>query len=234
MIANISLLEKAIGYEFKDKHLLKLALTHSSFANENKEDPVDYNERLEFLGDAVLGVIISRYVYEHHLEDREGELTKTRSKIVCESTLAECAKAIDLGKYMFFGKGEAATGGASRKSILADAFEALLAAIYLDSDFQTVEKIIFELMADKIKMAEAGLIVDDYKTYLQELIQVNKDNRLKYELLEESGPDHRKLFKTAVKLNGRIIGKGEGRSKKESEQEAAKHALRSKENHETL
>jgi ribonuclease-3 len=234
MNPNISLLEKSIGYEFKNKDLLKLALTHSSFANENKELPVDYNERLEFLGDSVLGVIISRYVYENHLEHREGELTKTRSKIVCESTLAECAKSINLGKYMYFGKGEAATGGATRKSILADAFEALLAAIYLDGDFMTVEKIIFDLMKDKIQMAEAGLIVDDYKTYLQELIQVNKDNRLKYELLEESGPDHRKLFKTAVKLNGSMIGKGEGRSKKESEQEAAKHALRSKDFHETL
>lgn len=227
-------LQKQIGYTFKDESLLKLALTHSSYANENKFEDVDYNERLEFLGDSVLGVIISRYVFEKYPEYREGELTKTRSKMVCESTLAECAKAIDLGQHMFFGKGEALTGGRTRKSILADAFEALLAAIYLDSNFETVEKMIFKLMQEKIDMAEAGLIVDDYKTYLQELVQVKKENRIKYELMDESGPDHQKKFITAVKLNQKTIGTGEGSSKKESEQEAAKNALRRKGFYETL
>jgi len=227
-------LQKHIGYVFKNESLLKLALTHSSYANENKFEDVDYNERLEFLGDSVLGVIISRYVFEKYPEYREGELTKTRSKMVCESTLAECAKAIDLGQHMFFGKGEALTGGRTRKSILADAFEALLAAIYLDSNFETVEKMIFKLMQEKIDMAEAGLIVDDYKTYLQELVQVKKENRIKYELMDESGPDHQKIFITAVKLNQKTIGTGEGSSKKESEQEAAKNALRRKGFYETL
>lgn len=231
---SMAALQKTIGYEFKDESILKLALTHSSYANENKHEDVDYNERLEFLGDSVLGVIISRYVFEKNPDYREGELTKTRSKMVCESTLAECAKAIDLGQHMYFGKGEALTGGRTRKSILADAFEALLAAIYLDSNFEVVERMIFKLMQEKIDMAEAGLIVDDYKTHLQELIQVNKDNRIKYELIEESGPDHQKTFKTAVKLNQVTIGMGEGSSKKESEQEAAKNALRSKKIHETL
>lgn len=227
-------LQKKIGYTFKDESLLKLALTHSSYANENKHEDVDYNERLEFLGDSVLGVIISRYVFDNNPEFREGELTKTRSKMVCESTLAECARAIDLGQHMYFGKGEELTGGRTRKSILADAFEALLASIYLDSDFIVIEKMIFKLMQEKLDMAEAGLIVDDYKTHLQELIQVNKDNRIKYELIHESGPDHQKTFKTAVKLNQKTIGEGVGSSKKESEQEAAKNALRSKKIHETL
>lgn len=220
-------LQEVLGYTFKDESILRLALTHSSYANEMRGKKEDYNERLEFLGDSVLGVVISRYVYENHPESKEGELTKVRSKIVCESTLAECSRELELGQYMLFGKGEALTGGRTRKSILADAFEALIAALYLDGGFTIVEPIIFKLMSEKIDMAEKGLIVDDYKTHLQELIQMKKDNRLKYDLIEEKGPDHRKSFKTAVKLNNKVIGVGEGRSKKESEQEAAKVALRS-------
>ncbi len=220
-------LEKILGYEFKDKSILRLALTHSSYANELKNKDGDYNERLEFLGDSVLGVLISEYVFKQHPEFKEGELTKMRSKIVCESTLAEVASELQLGEYMLFGKGEALTGGRTRRSILADAFEALLAALFLDGGFVVVKPIIFEFMSEKIEMAEKGLIVDDYKTHLQELIQTKKENRIKYELIEEKGPDHRKLFRTAVKLNQVVIGIGEGRSKKESEQEAAKLALRS-------
>jgi len=224
---SIAQLEEVLGYNFEDKSLLQLALTHSSYANEIRDKKSDYNERLEFLGDSVLGVIISRYVYETHMDFKEGELTKIRSKIVCESTLAECASEISLGEYMLFGKGEELTGGRTRRSILADAFEALIAAVFLDGGFVVVEPIIFKLMKDKIRMAESGLIVDDYKTHLQELIQTKKENRIKYELVEEKGPDHRKTFTTAVKLNNVIIGLGHGRSKKESEQEAAKVALRS-------
>jgi ribonuclease-3 len=220
-------LQKRIGYQFKNEKLLRVALTHSSYANEIRDEEVDYNERLEFLGDSVLGVIISRYVFDHNRESKEGELTKIRSKIVCESTLAEVAGELELGNYMLFGKGEAMTGGRTRKSILADAFEALIASIYLDGGFEVVEPIIFMLMDDKIEMAEKGMIVDDYKTHLQELVQTHKDFRVKYELIEESGPDHRKMFKTAVKINQTVLGIGEGRSKKESEQEAAKLALRS-------
>lgn len=219
-------LEKQLAYTFQDEKLLRLALTHSSYANEIQNKKTDYNERMEFLGDSVLGIVISEYVFLKHPDFKEGELTKMRSKIVCEQTLAECAREIDLGEYMLFGKGEELTGGRTRRSILADAFEALLAALYLDGGFEKVKPIIFNLMQDKIDMAVKGLIVDDYKTHLQELIQVKKDNRIKYELVGESGPDHRKIFQTAVKLNGHIIGRGEGRSKKESEQEAAKQALR--------
>lgn len=224
---NLGDLEKILGYTFQDQNTLRLALTHSSYANELRERKADYNERLEFLGDSVLGIVISEYVYANNPDFKEGELTKMRSKIVCESTLAEVASEIALGEYMLFGKGEALTGGRTRRSILADAFEALIAALYLDGGFDVVKSIIFNLMAEKIEMAEKGLIVDDYKTHLQELVQMNKDNRIKYELLEETGPDHRKSFRTAVKINQKIVGIGEGRSKKESEQEAAKMALRS-------
>lgn len=227
MKKSVKELEKIIGYEFVSRDILMLALTHSSYANEIKDRESPYNERLEFLGDSVLGVIISEYVYNKHKDCKEGELTKMRSKIVCEATLSECARSIDLGEYMLFGKGEEMTGGRTRRSILADAFEALLAAIYLDAGMSVVKPILFNLMNDKIEMAEKGLIVDDYKTHLQEIIQTKKDNKIRYELIEEMGPDHKKVFKTAVKLNNEIIGVGEGRSKKESEQEAAMVALRS-------
>ena len=220
-------LESILNYKFKDQSILRLALTHSSYANELKDKSADYNERLEFLGDSVLGIVIAEYVFTKHPEFKEGELTKMRSKIVCESTLAEVAAELELGEYMLFGKGEALTGGRTRRSILADAFEALIAALYLDGGFEIAKPFIYAFMQDKIDMAEKGLIVDDYKTHLQELIQTNKDNRIKYELIEEKGPDHRKVFNTAVKLNGKVIGSGEGKSKKESEQEAAKMALRS-------
>ena len=227
-------LEGILNYKFKDQSILRLALTHSSYANELRDKSSDYNERLEFLGDSVLGIVISEYVYSEHPEFKEGELTKMRSKIVCESTLAEVAAELELGEYMLFGKGEALTGGRTRRSILADAFEALIAALFLDGGFEIVKPFIFAFMQDKIDMAEKGLIVDDYKTHLQELIQTKKDNRIKYELMEEKGPDHRKLFRTAVKLNGTVIGIGEGKSKKESEQEAAKMALRSGKFEQTL
>lgn len=223
----IKRLENELGYEFKSRDILMLALTHSSYANEIKEKDSPYNERLEFLGDSVLGLIISEYVYKNNLGSKEGELTKIRSKIVCETTLAECARELELGQYMLFGKGEELTGGRTRVSILADAFEALLAAIYLDGGLDVVKPILFRLMGDKIVLAEKGLIVDDYKTHLQEIIQTKKENKLKYELVDESGPDHEKTFHTAVKLNGVEIGRGVGKSKKESEQEAAKMALRS-------
>lgn len=227
MRRSIKELELVIGYEFNSKDLILLALTHSSYANEIKDKNAAYNERLEFLGDSALDLIISEYVYYKYATSKEGVLTKMRSRIVCEATLAECAAAINLGQYMRFGKGEELTGGRTRRSILADAFEALIAAIYLDSNMETLRPILFKLMKDKIELAEKGLIVDDYKTHLQEVIQMKKENKIKYELIGELGPDHKKVFKTAVKLNNEVIGIGEGRSKKESEQEAAMMALRS-------
>ncbi len=220
-------LEERIGYYYKDKNLLKLALTHSSYANEKRNKTNDYNERLEFLGDSVLGLIISEYVYKRYSEYTEGEMTKMRAKIVCENTLYEVASDIELGEYMLFGKGELLSGGKNRPSILADAFESLLASLYLDGGFDVVKEVIFRLMKEKISLAERGLIVEDYKTYLQEYVQASKNKILKYELIEEIGPDHLKTFKTAVKINDEVCGIGEGRSKKESEQNAAKKAIRS-------
>ena len=218
-------IEKNIHYTFKNQGLLKEALTHSSFSNERKENVVHNNERLEFLGDAVLSIVISDYLFKNHVNLPEGELTKIRSKIVCESTLGECSKRIELGQFMFFGKGEEMTGGRKRTSILADALEALIAAIYLDGGLDAARSFIMVYMKDYIQNAINGKVFLDYKTHLQEIVQIRKDNRIKYEIIGEEGPDHSKLFYTQVKLNDIVIGYGKGRSKKEAEQEAAKMAI---------
>lgn len=217
--------EKNIQYNFKNQGLLKEALTHSSFSNERKDNSVHNNERLEFLGDAVLSIVISDYLFKNHVDLPEGELTKIRSKIVCESTLGECSRRISLGEFMYFGKGEEMTGGRKRTSILADAFEALIAAIYLDGGIEASRKFIMSYMKEFIQNAINGKVFLDYKTHLQEIVQIRKDNRIKYEIIGEEGPDHCKLFYTQVKLNDIVIGYGKGRSKKEAEQEAAKMAI---------
>ncbi len=217
--------EKIIRYTFKNQDILKEALTHSSFSNERKENMVHNNERLEFLGDAVLSIVISDYLFKTHVNLPEGELTKIRSKIVCESTLGECSKRIELGQYMYFGKGEEMTGGRKRISILADAFESLIAAIYLDGGLESSRLFIMEYMKAEIQNAITGMVFLDYKTHLQEIVQIRKDNRIKYEIIGEEGPDHCKLFYTQVKLNDIVIGYGKGRSKKEAEQEAAQMAI---------
>lgn len=209
---------------------MKEALTHSSFSNEKKDESVHNNERLEFLGDAVLSIVISDYLFKNHTNLPEGELTKIRSKIVCETTLGECAKLIELGSFMFFGKGEEMTGGRQRISILADAFEAVIAAIYLDGGMEAARKFIMCTMKEQIDNAITGKVFLDYKTHLQEIVQVKKDNRIKYEIIGEEGPDHSKIFYTQVKLNDSIIGYGKGRSKKEAEQEAAKMGISKVEN----
>lgn len=224
--------EKNINYHFKNLALLKEALTHSSFSNERKENAVHNNERLEFLGDAVLSIVISDYLFKNHTDLPEGELTKIRSKIVCESTLGECSRRIDLGEFMFFGKGEEMTGGRKRTSILADAFEALIASIYLDGGIDSASQFIMAFMKDFIHNAINGKVFLDYKTHLQEIVQIRKDNKIKYEIIGEEGPDHCKLFYTQVKLNDIVIGYGKGRSKKEAEQEAAKMAIEKLESNE--
>lgn len=221
----IKLFEKNIQYFFKNQALLKEALTHSSFSNERKDNVVNNNERLEFLGDAVLSIVISDHLFKNHIDLPEGELTKIRSKIVCEATLGDCARRIDLGRFMFFGKGEEMTGGRNRTSILADAFEALIAAIYLDGGIEASRKFIMHHMREQVQNAIVGKVFLDYKTHLQEIVQIRKDNRIKYEIIGEEGPDHCKLFYTQVKLNDIVIGYGKGRSKKEAEQEAAKMAI---------
>ena len=213
-------LEKKIGYKFRNKELLQHALSHSSYANERqgRQD----NERLEFLGDSVLGFITAEYLFST-LESRpEGELTKLRANAVCEKSLAAFANEINLGDYILLGKGEIMTGGRERPSILSDAFESVIAAIYLDGGMDEAKKFVLRFVStsttDTVKAT-------DYKTMLQEVIQKNPDEHLTYRLVAESGPDHKKEFTVEVYLNSNCIGTGKGQSKKKAEQSAAKEAL---------
>ncbi len=216
-------LEKIIDYSFKNKRLLETALTHSSYANENKIDY--YNERLEFLGDSVLGIVVSDHLFVNNPNLPEGKLTKTRARIVCEASLDKTSRSIGLGDYLFLGKGEELTGGRSRTSILADAFEALIAAIYLDSGFEQARYFILCRMKSIIDEAVNDKLFIDYKTHLQELIQRRSSGRLNYQIYREEGPDHAKVFFSKVTVNGTEIGNGKGNNKKEAEQEAAQMAL---------
>ena len=211
-------LEKNIGYHFRDKNLLKTAVTHSSFANENRGG-LAYNERLEFLGDAVLQLITSEKLFKENPDMPEGRMSKQRAALVCEDALAGYSKEIHLGDFMLLGKGEEATGGRNRPSILADAFEALIGAIFLDGNMDNAKRFVLRFL----DAAHASL--KDYKTLLQEIIQKNPGERLSYVVIGESGPDHDKVFNVEVHLNSNVIGKGTGKSKKQAEQAAAKEAL---------
>lgn len=226
MEKQLKLLEEAIKYHFNNQQYLVRALTHSSYSNENKKEKPKNNERLEFLGDSVLGLVISEYLFSHYHQLEEGQLTKIRAKIVCEASLGEASKVLKLGEYMLFGRGEELTGGRERMSILADAFEALIAAIYLDGGMECVKTVVLGQLGSVIEAAVQGKLFVDYKTRLQEIIQVQKGNRIKYEIIKEEGPDHAKVFHTEVRLNDEIIGVGSGSSKKESEQAAAKEGLK--------
>lgn len=219
-------LQNLLGYRFNDEHLLLRALTHSSYSNENKKEKLKNNERLEFLGDSVLGLIISEFIFSHYMTLEEGQLTKIRAKIVCEASLGTASRALRLGEFMLFGKGEELTGGRNRTSILSDAFEALIAAIFLDGGMEEARTFVLKRLHGVIESAVQGKLFVDYKTRLQEIIQVQKGNRIKYEIVREEGPDHAKIFYTEVRLNDQIIGLGSGNSKKESEQEAAKEGLK--------
>lgn len=219
---NIAELEQIIGYTFKDKGIIKQALSHSSYANERKI-PGGSNERLEFLGDSVLSIVVSEHLYTN-LNVAEGELTKLRASLVCEKSLHIFAQQINLGKYLLLGKGEENTGGRERPSILADAFEAVIAAIYLDGGFEPAKKHILRFMPQDIRH-HAKPVFSDFKTILQEVVQKNPEEKVEYILAGEEGPDHDKRFVVEVCLNSNVIGKGKGKSKKEAEQLAAKEAL---------
>ena len=219
----INELESKLNYKFKNAELLRNALTHSSFANE-EHCKNGSNERLEFLGDSVLSIIVSEYIYKNFKDLPEGELTKLRASLVCEKALSGFAKELELGKYLLLGKGEAHNHGEQRPSILADAFEALLAAIYLDGGFEPARRHVLRFISEELT-AGASDAFKDYKTLLQEVIQKNPEERLVYILTDESGPDHDKRFTVEVHLNSNVIGKGIGRSKKAAEQEAAHQAL---------
>ncbi len=217
-------LENKIGYHFNNKDLLKEALTHSSYANEHKAQKIKYNERLEFLGDAVLSIVVSDYIFKNCPELPEGELTKLRASLVCEKSLYKFAKKINLGSFLVLSKGERNNGGSNRPSILSDAFEALIAAIYIDGGMECAAKHILNFVVPEIKNSKQKKI-KDYKTTLQEIIQKNPGEQLEYVLVNESGPDHNKHFVVEVHLNSNVIGKGGGKSKKEAEQQAAREAL---------
>lgn len=220
----ISELEEILKYTFKNKNLIKEALSHSSYANENKKTRHS-NERLEFLGDSVLSIVVSQYLFQHFTHLPEGELTKIRASLVCEKSLHVFAKQINLGKYIFLGKGEENTGGRERPSILADAFEAVIAAIYLDGGLEAAEKHILRFIPEDIDSKKQMSNFSDYKTILQEVIQKNPEEKIEYSLVSESGPDHNKAFTVQVCLNSNVIGRGTGKSKKDAEQMAAKEAL---------
>lgn len=219
-------LELKLGYRFHRVNLLNESLTHSSYANENKRKNYKYNERLEFLGDAVLSIVISDYLYNNLSTLQEGELTKIRASIVCEPSLAACSKKLNIGRFILLGKGEDVTGGRERVSILADAFEAIIGAIYLDGGIEKAKVFILNNLKETIEDAIHGRIHQDYKTHLQELIQSEHTEKIVYEVIAEEGPDHDKIFHVHVKIGDRVVGIGSGKSKKEAEQNAAKEALK--------
>ena len=215
--------EELLQYKFNNKELLKNALTHSSYANEI-HSLSGSNERLEFLGDSVLSIIVSEYLYNNFKKLPEGELTKIRASLVCEKTLCMFSKQINVGSYLLLGKGEANNHGNERASILADAFEAILAAIFIDGGMEAAKKHVLRFIVPELENREFDLFTD-YKTSLQEVIQRNPEERLTYVLIDETGPDHDKRFTVEVHLNSNVIGTGVGKSKKQAEQQAAHQAL---------
>lgn len=217
-------LEEKIGYQFRDTSLLMNALTHSSYANENRALGAVCNERLEFLGDSVLGMIVAEHLFTQCPDMPEGDMTRLRAELVCEYSLASVAQELELGKYLRLGRGEEHSGGRERRSIQADAVEAVIAAMYLDGGIEPALAFIRKYVLVKME-AGRGDRMGDYKTELQELVQQRSGQTLCYELLSESGPDHNKVFASQVRLNGEALGSGTGHTKKEAEQAAAREAL---------
>ena len=218
--------EKIINYKFNNIEILQKSLTHSSYSNEDKTYSKVNNERLEFLGDAVLSISVSRYIFDEFPDYPEGDLTKLRAQVVCEDTLSLVAGNLNLGKYLLLGKGEEASGGRERSSILADAVESVIAAIYLDGGYKQAEKFVFENLTKYIKLAVKGKIVTDFKSYLQEYYQSKSQLcKIRYVVTKEEGPDHEKVFYVNVVVNKNVVGKGVGKNKKVAEQNAAKDAL---------
>ena len=218
-------LETKLGYVFHRPELLENALYHSSYANEHRSLGVDSNERLEFLGDSVLGFITAEFLFKTYGKLPEGDLTRMRAALVCEQSLYQVALQLELGRYLKLGKGEEAGGGRTRQSILADATEAVFAAVYLDGGMEAARALIHRVLLDKEQEEAVEERRRDYKTELQELVQRKPDQTLRYEMVGASGPDHARVFAFRVLLNGQVAGTGEGRSKKEAEQAAAHCAL---------
>lgn len=210
--------QEKIGYQFQDVRLLGLALTHSSYSNEKRKGRLANNERLEFLGDAVLELVSSEFLYEKYPQRPEGDLTRIRASLVCEQTLAFCTRELELGKYLLLGKGEDLTGGRNRKSVLSDALEAVIGAVYLDGGFANAKEFIYKFVLNDMEHKQ---LFFDSKTILQEIVQANFKEVISYHLIGEEGPDHNKTFRVAVHIGEEEYGVGEGRTKKAAEQEAA-------------
>lgn len=222
MNGHLKELEERIDYQFKNQNLFSQALTHSSYANERHWDKKRCNERLEFLGDAVLEVVSSEFLFLNHPDMPEGEMTKLRASLVCEPALAYCAEAISLGDYLILGKGEDMTGGRKRPSVVSDAMEAVIGAIYLDGGLANAKEFIHRFILNDIEHKQ---LFYDSKTILQEMVQAKYKETLVYELLKEEGPDHNKSFEVCVKIGDEEIGRGLGRTKKAAEQVAAYHGI---------
>lgn len=222
-------LEERLGYTFRDKTLLRGAMVHSSYANEHRGGGFRSNERLEFLGDAVLGLVVGEHLFRTHPDAPEGDLTRMRAALVCEESLYQVALALGLGDYLRLGRGEESGGGRQRPSILADATESVFAAVYLDGGMEAARALIHRVLLDGDR-EEAAEQRRDCKTVLQEVVQRKSNQVLRYELVGSAGPDHAKVFTACVTLNGQVIGLGSGRSKKEAEQDAARAALEQLEN----
>ncbi len=220
-------LEYTIGYDFRNRSHLERALTHSTYSNESgaPNHHLMCNERLEFLGDSVLSIITSEFLFEHFKDCPEGDLTRMRADVVCERALAKYAEKIHLGDYLLLGRGEDRNGGRNNRSIIADAFEALLAAMYLDAGKVQVSEFLLPFIRDEIDELKPGGFFGDFKTRLQQFVQQNEGDFLEYKTVGESGPDHRKVFEVNAMLNGNVIGRGKGNSKRAAEQKAAQDAL---------
>ena len=214
--------EKNIGYRFKNKQFLKTALTHTSYAYENN---VESNEKLEFLGDSILEFISSKYLYNNYKNLKEGEMTKVRATVVCEESLYKIALKHNFSDFLYLGKSESSNKANLSKAILADSVESVIAAIYLDSNIEKAESFIVENLEEAVKIASENVGIKDYKTVLQEKLQINGNVEIKYYILKETGPDHNKQFESKVECNGKVLGIGRGKSKKASEMMAAKAAL---------
>ena len=219
---NLVELEQKIKYEFNNKDLLKKALTHTSYAYEKN---VESNEKLEFLGDSILQFVSSEYLYLNFPKLKEGEMTKVRATVVCEKSLYKIAKKHDFGRFLYLGKSELASGGNDRPAILADSVEAVIAAMYMDGGLEPAKRFIIENLAEEIETASKNVGLKDYKTVLQEKLQIHGNVEIKYSIVNESGPDHNKIFESKVECNGKLLGKGIGKNKKASEMAAAKDAL---------
>lgn len=220
---DLSILEENIGYKFKNIDLLKNALTHTSYAYENK---IESNEKLEFLGDSILEFVSSKFIYNNYPNLKEGEMTKVRATVVCEESLHKIAEKHNFSDFLYVGKSERMHQGNRKMAIMADSVEAVIAAMYFDSGIEVAEKFIIDNLKDEIKTASENVGIKDHKTVLQEKLQVNGNVDIKYEIIKESGPDHDKVFTAEVKLNGKVLAIGEGKTKKHAEMDAADKALK--------